>query len=574
MSKTNVAKLKSIFDKHEVDGFIIPSTDEFMNEYVPEQLNRLKFATGFTGSNGVAIITRESNVLFTDSRYLIQAKEELSEDFIILNMYEKASCQIYSKLFTKGLRLGYDPYLHDKANLDYYKKITQEAGAILVEVQNLIDEIWHERPNPDPAEIYRLDVKYAGLTQEEKITQVLQKLGGRAEHLLVCKPDMVCWLLNIRSSDIKYNPLLLSRLILSINGKIQLFVDDYDKRADFELPHTEVYSLAQINAQLEKIKGTVAVVENSTPLGLLKAVKNPVYVEDIVTNLKAIKNPTELRGFRKAHLDDGISMIKALHWLFTQRIANLTEYDVARQIDKFRTDNLHCIGPSFASIVGYKENGAIVHYNPYPKNCKEIGDEGLLLIDSGGQYFNGTTDVTRTVHLGVPKEEEKFWFTKVLKGHIRLAVAVFPHGINGAHLDSLARLDLWQNAYDYGHGTGHGIGHFSSVHEGPQRISRSCTNQVALEDGMVLSNEPGYYEEGKFGIRIENVMIVREFALGYHCFETVTLIPIQGNLINAQMLTQDELAWINGYNADVIKKVGPHLTSDERVWIENYILIA
>lgn len=574
MTSTNIAKLREELAKHTVDGFIIPSSDEFMNEYVPEHLNRLKFATGFTGSNGVAIITKDKCVLFTDSRYLIQAQNELPKDFIILDMYEKSSCKVYSELFTKGSKIAYDPMLHDKSNLGYYRKITSDAGSALVSTHNFVDAIWKDRPSPALSLIYRLDEKYAGLTIQEKIAQVLEKLAARADYLLVCKPDMVCWLLNIRGDDIQYNPLVLSRLLLSKNGDVKLFIEDYDHRADFALPNTTIYQLAEIEPILKSLDTEkIAVVENSTPIGLLSIINHPLVIEDIITNLKAIKNSTELRGFRKAHLVDGIAMVKALHWLFSQNVVNLTEYDLARVIDRARVANTSCLGPSFATIVGYQENGAIIHYNPPPQNSKMIGDKGLILIDSGGQYFSGTTDITRTIHLGTPTEEEKFWFTKVLKGHIRLAQAVFPHGINGSHLDSLARLDLWQNASDYGHGTGHGIGHFSSVHEGPQRVGRAFSNQVPFENSMVLSNEPGYYEEGKFGIRIENVMIVREFSLGYHCFETITLVPIQTNLIEKSMLTEEELEWITSYNEGVIAKIGSHLSPDELKWIKNYSCI-
>ncbi len=573
MSKIILKNLKAQIKSHKLAGFVIPSTDEFQNEYVPSSLNRLRYVTGFTGSNGVAIIGLNKSAFFTDGRYLLQAREQLDKSFQVLDIGAKASCDWFDIGLKKGDRLGYDPMLHSKDNLAYYEKLGKKYGFTMQAVPNLVDKIW-QRDDIKAEHAYQLAIKYAGRSTADKIKQVLSRMDEKATHLLITNPDAICWLLNIRGADIEYTPFLLSFAILRRDGKIDLFTDP--RKVGFKLQAVEVLELDKIYTGLEKLgkdKNTrVQLDAGRAPVKFLhllgdKALLAPNPIE----LLKACKNATEIQGFRKAHELDGLALGRFIYWLY-KNTGSITELEAAQKLLEFREECKQFVYPSFATISAYGSHASIIHYQPSSESDCRIGKSNFYLLDSGGQYYWGTTDVTRTMHLGKPSRRQKHLFTLVLKGHIRLAKAKFPKGTNGAHLDALARSALWQEGLDFAHGTGHGVGHFLSVHEGPHRISKSFASAVALEPGMIVSNEPGYYEDGKLGIRIESLLLVKEAKnRNYLEFETLTLAPIQHSLIDYKMLDKDEAAWLDNYQRKVLAVFGLTLPKAELVWLVKYM---
>lgn len=564
MDQNILTLLKTAITHAKLDGFVIPSTDEFQNEYVPNHLNRLKYITGFTGSNGVAIICQNTCAFFTDGRYLLQAKGQLGADYTVLDMGEKASCDWFNLGLKKGSVIGYDPMLHSKDNLAYYERLGAKYGFTMKPSANLVDTIWkREAGELKPA--FRLDLKYAGLAYDKKCKQVLEKIDTKADGLLITNSDAICWLLNIRGADINYTPFLLSFAILKRDGTLQLFTDPL--KIPFKLPGVTVLPIDDITKSLKK---TLQVDYTKTPIKFLQLLgKKAINARDPIELLKACKNKTEIEGFRQAHKEDGLALTKFLYWLY--KTDKATEIEAGNKLLEFRQASKLFVYPSFATISAYGANASIIHYQASTTSNASIGNNNFYLLDSGGQYYCGTTDVTRTLHLGKPTKAQKRLFTLVLKGHINLAMAKFPKGTTGAHLDALARMPLWQEGLDFAHGTGHGVGHFLSVHEGPQRVSKSFTNAVPLEVGMVLSNEPGFYENGVLGIRIESLLLVKESAsIGYLEFETLTLAPIQNNLIDYNLLDASHIDWIKAYNNKVLSTFKPQLSRAEVAWLRGY----
>ena len=570
MIKENLAALRASFKNLGIDGFIIPSNDEFMNEYVPEHLNRLKFFTSFSGSNGVAIVTNNSAFFFTDGRYLLQASKQLGDSYKILDMYAKSSCEYYKDIFSGVKKLGYDPMLHTKKNLDYYAKIEADHGFTLVPLSaNPIDAMWANKPASPKSKLHSLDTKYAGISSAEKISRVLQSFDLKADAMLLTDLDSICWLLNIRASDVDYNPFPLCYMLLHRSKDITLYIEGPESRIDFTIPNCTFAKLEDAVPHIKSLNLSIQMDYTKVPVAF-SGMHNTIDVKHPIQILKACKNPVEQDGFRRAHFEDGIAIIKTLYKLFN-KYDNSTEFSIGEMLLDERSQRNNFVEPSFASIVGYKENGAIIHYKAEKHTSKTIGKDGLLLIDSGGHYLDGTTDITRTIHLGTPTIHEKEMFTMVLKGHIQLALAKFPIGTTGVHLDILARNALWQAGLNYQHGTGHGVGHFLSVHEGPQSISQNLNNTTPIQEGMVISNEPGFYAEGEFGIRIEALVLVTKSKFdGFLEFETLTLAPIQKNLIDYSMLTQDEIAWLDEYHTRIIDKYQNSITEKELEWLRNY----
>ncbi|MDF3047984.1 MAG: putative peptidase [Candidatus Midichloriaceae bacterium] len=551
MDQSILSSLKSAIENASLDGFIIPSNDEFQNEYVPDHLNRLRYATGFTGSNGVAIITLKKSAFFTDGRYLLQASKQLSKEFTILDVGEKSSCDWFDLGLEKGAVLGYDPMLHTKDNLAYYGKLSSKYGFVLKPVANIVDQIWSRKEEQIKA-AFELNIKYSGKDYLVKFQEVIAKIEDKATHLLLTNSDEVCWLLNIRGADTPYTPFLLSFALLSRNGALQLFTDP--RKVKFTQKNVEVLGLEKIEYIL-KNAACVQVDNAKTPVKFLQILEGrALSAKSPVEQLKACKNPVEVDGFRKAHKLDGIALTKFIKWLEGQEQIN--EVQAAEKLLELRQESDLFVYPSFATISAYGANGSIIHYKPSSEQNAQIGKDNFYLLDSGGQYYCGTTDVTRTLHLGKPTAEQKRLFTLVLKGHIDLAKAKFSKGTTGVHLDALARAPLWQEGLDFAHSTGHGVGHFLSVHEGPQRIGKGLSGAVALEPGMIVSNEPGYYEDGKFGIRIESLMLVKESThKNFLEFETLTMVPIQENLIDYGMLDNAQLEWLKNYHTTVEKLV-------------------
>ncbi|MBA8667219.1 aminopeptidase P family protein [Holosporaceae bacterium 'Namur'] len=567
-----ILNLRALFPTYNIDGYIIPSSDEFNNEYLPKHLKRLKWLTGFTGSNGLCIITDKFKAFFTDGRYLIQAETELGDDYQIFNMTNED----YTKFFTliEGSKLGFDPNLLTKSAYDHYCSLAKKLNIELILLtKNLIDEIWLDKPLPKKSNIIELGLEFVGLSREEKIKQVLENFSGCADYLLLISLDSICWLLNIRADDISYTPFLLSYLIMDKEGNLELFLDQNNQ--DFQLKNVKVRTFKELKPYYLKLVNSnkkIALDLTSCSYWFFANAKREqiMSVSDPCQMLKACKNKVEIKGFRDGHIEDGTALCKFLFWL-EQNIDNgINEVSAAKKLLELRKERKYFQYPSFGSISAFKQNGAIIHYHPTPRTCLKLTRGGLYLIDSGGQYLNCTTDVTRITCFGEASQEQTTNFTLVLKGFITLSKAVFPVSATGLQLDALARYPLWQHGLNYPHGTGHGVGHFLSVHEKPNNISPAKHSYVALKPGMITSIEPGFYKQGEYGIRIENLALVKESEYpGFLEFESLTLAPIESKLINVNLLDEGEKTWLNHYHEKVYNNIAPHLNQEEKKWLKD-----
>lgn len=544
-----LALLRTQFAKHKVDAFVVPSADEFQGEYLPAAARRLEFLTGFTGSNGMAIVAKNKAAFFTDGRYTLQANVQVPKEYAKYNMAEKSAAEWASQL--KGV-IGFDPKLFTVRQYRTWEK----QGVALKPVPNLVDAIWKNRPAYPADAAFAYPIKYAGETSEAKIKRVLKNLD--ADALFIAAPDSLCWLLNIRGDDIPHTPFLNANALLYKTGKIELFVDAH------KIPKGLLGKNVTIAAVPKEIKGVVQVDPAQTSVWWSKQFKKTVEATDPIQLLKACKNKTEIAGITNAHIRDGAALTQFLCWLDSNWKTH-TEMSVTEKLQTFRAAQPLFRDLSFGTIAGMGANGAIVHYHATPETNKKLV-QGLFLLDSGGQYWDGTTDVTRTIALDMPTAEQKADFTRVLKGHIALAQAVFPRGTAGIELDALARMPMWKAGKDYDHGTGHGVGCYLSVHEGPQGISRR--NTTPLQVGMILSNEPGFYKAGEYGIRIENLVLVKEKDKKFLCFETLTLAPIDRRLIDKNLLNLEEINWFNNYHARVLKTLTPLVDNKTKKWLK------
>ena len=549
MNNSLIYLLRNKLKECKLDGFLIPSTDEFQSEYVPNYLNRLKFITGFSGSNGAALITLNEAIFFTDGRYLLQAEEELGKIFEIRNI---------STLVTLSIKenIGYDPKLYTDSSLKKLQSIN------LVACENLVDLIWQNKPNKKNSQIFEYPLKFSGETSIKKIDNLLKHLeNNQLDSIIITDPTSICWLLNIMAHDVEYNPILLSYLILHNNGTIELFSNSQVKATNLTN-----YSLDELSLRLELIRNNkVQLDPSSASVWICSHLNETIFAEDPCLLAKACKNKIEIKQAKKTHIVDGVAICKLLYWLEKNQ-SNQSEISVAEKLLNFRKEHNHFIYPSFPTIAGFSKHGAIIHYNANEQTNLQLEKNGLLLLDSGGQYFGATTDITRVVAIGKATHEQKHNFTLVLKGHIALARAKFPIGTNGSELDILARQYLWQEEKNYAHGTGHGVGTCLGVHEGPQRIGKMST--CTLKPGMILSNEPGYYKNGEYGIRIENLMLVIENKNNFLSMETLTLAPIERNLILSKMLSSDEKLWLNSYHQKVYNKISSTLKQNEKEWLK------
>ena len=536
-----LVKLKELIKNKNIDGFIIPSCDEFQSEYVPEYANRLKYITGFTGSNGIALITKEKNYLFTDGRYLLQAEKEIDPSFSIQNI-SNFSCE--------G-KIGFDQKLHIK--------LPKNNNAQFIECENLIDLIWTEKQRPEISKIFNYPLKYAGSSSLEKKKSLQEYLSNNnLDAIIISKPENSCWLLNLRAHDIEYNPILICYTIFYRDGKTEIFAN-----------HPNFLSFDSFPLSLEKLRDKkVQLDDQSASIWLKSHFKDPILKEDPIYLAKAIKNKTEMNQARKVHILDGIAYCKMLYWLDKNyKKTSISEMDVIEKLYLFKKEFKNFIYPSFATICGFNSNAAIIHYKASEQTNKIITDNSFLLLDSGSQYFGGTTDITRTISLGKLTKEQKLNYTLVLKGHIALAKAIFPYGTSGSNLDFLARQFLYNYGKNYPHGTGHGVGNCLSVHEAPQRINSE--NKVPLKPGMILSNEPGFYQANEYGIRIENLILVKERDKRFLYFETLTLAPIDTKPIIKSLLNKDEIDWINNYLNKVFNSLNHYLDQNTRAWLKD-----
>jgi Xaa-Pro aminopeptidase len=578
-------RLRQALARDELSGFLLPRADEFQNEYVAPDAEQLLWLTGFSGSWGTAAVLMDKAALFIDGRYTLQAAAQVDGSaYEIINV---ADCSITAWLkanLKSGDRLGYDPRLHTVAQVDELKTSVESVGAQLVPVEpNPLAGLWTDRPVSPPRPVELQPIAFAGVESRDKIAAIQEHLREKSRDAVVIAPlDSIAWLFNIRGRDLPHTPFVQSYAIVPAEGRAQLFLDS--RKLDAET--------RQVLSGVAEIAELAAVSENLTALGRRKAKVeiDPARVSQWTANRltesgaviarerdpcvlpKARKNSAEIAGARAAHLRDGAVFVRYLAWLDANAVSGgLDEIGAAMKLEEFRRASPELREISFDTIAGAGPNGAIVHYRPSRSTNRKIETGSLFLIDSGAQYQDGTTDITRTVAIGEPTPEMRRHYTLVLKGHIAVATVRFPKGTRGTHLDALARRALWQCGLDYDHGTGHGVGSFLSVHEGPQNIARreSCE----LEPGMIVSNEPGFYREGHYGIRIENLILVTEpdtIAGGDRAmmgFETLTFAPFDSQLIDARLLTQEEADWVDAYHRTVLAKLGEGLDEAARSWL-------
>jgi Xaa-Pro aminopeptidase len=580
---TRVAALRAELERLGLDGFVIPRADQHQNEYVSSSEERLAWLSGFSGSAGLAIVLKDRAAIFVDGRYALAVNDQV--DVAIFKpeaLAPSSAAKWLEENLSQGSRLGYDPWLHTPGQVERFDKAAQAAGAKLVAVEpNPIDAIWIDRPPPPLGKIVLHARKLAGETAAKKLKRVVTALAGR-DALLVSDPHAVAWAFNIRGKDVSHTPLPLAYALILKEGRPRLYVDprklDDGVRAKLAAI-ADLQDPPRLQSDLEDLgkNGKRVLFDCVTaPAKLTEIVSTTGGICDIeadpIALMKARKNTAELAGARQAQARDGVAIARFLHWFSVHApTGKLSEIDAARALESFRRETGKLKDLSFPSIAAAGPNAAIPHYRVTVKTDRKIG-KGIFLIDSGGQYEDGTTDITRTVAVGRPTAEMRDRFTRVLKGHIAIARAVFPSGTSGAQLDALARLPLWRAGLDFDHGTGHGVGSYLSVHEGPQRISK--LGSAVLEQGMILSDEPGYYQAGHWGIRIENLVVVeprdilgaeREM-LG---FETITLAPIDLALIDHKLLDAEELAWLNAYHARVRAEISPLVELDVRRWLSD-----
>jgi Xaa-Pro aminopeptidase len=580
-----LAALRAELKNNKLQGFIVPRQDEFQGEYVAAYAERLKWLTGFAGSWGMAIVTEKKAAIFVDGRYTIQVREQVNvKEFTPQHLVDEPPTKWIESNLKKNDRLGFDPWLITASEAKRLAAACAKVGAKLVPVtKNLIDQIWSEQPSRPQNPLSVQPLQFAGRSVADKLKDMAMELSkAKATAAVLAEPSSVSWVLNLRGSDVPYTPVVLAYAIIHAKGKAEIFVDAMrlpeDVRAHLKAS-TIIRQPNELDASLKKLgskKSTVLIDASSAPekIRSVLAASGAVIKEDIdpCTMPKARKNKVEQEGARSSQRRDGVALSKFLHWLSVEAPhGTLTEATAAEKLTAFRKDTGVLMDLSFSTISASGPNAAIPHYHVDPENCRAINNNEIYLIDSGGQYQDGTTDVTRTVIIGQPTDEMRDRFTRVLKGMIGISMVVFPKGTTGANIDVLARASLWKAGLDFDHGTGHGVGSYLSVHEGPARISKN--NYVTLQPGMILSNEPGFYKQGEYGIRIENLLVVKEPTdieggeRAMLSFETLTFAPIDRNLIDARLLTRDELQWLDAYHARVLKDVGSFMTGDALAWI-------
>lgn len=578
-------KLREIMKKENIDYYVVPSGDFHQSEYVAEHFKSRAYITGFTGSAGTALIGKDNGILWTDGRYFIQAEQQLKDSGIELYKMRIPGWPTLPEWLMENMKsgetLGFDGRLFSINEYKQFKNIKNKKNINIVMDKDLIKDIWSDKPELPKEKIFLHDVKYCGKSANDKIKEVrveMKKLGG--DSYIISSLDDIAWLYNIRGNDVKNTPVALAYAMIS-EEKATLYIDknkilnEDEKRLNEEGINVEDYN--KIFEDTKKIKGSVIVDCNKVSGYIYTLINDDLEVieeENITTKLKAIKNDTEIDSLRKCQIKDGVAMVRFLKWL-KENVGKetITEVTVADKLLEFRSKGELFVEESFGTIAGYKDHAAMMHYSATKESAYELKPEGILLVDSGGQYLDGTTDITRSFILGKLTDEEKKDFTLVLKSHINLMKAKFLKGTTGSNLDILARTALWEEGIDYKCGTGHGVGFFLSVHEGPQSI-RPLPNIVALEPGMILTNEPGVYKEGKHGIRTENIMLVTEDITTdeggeFYKFEVMSYCPIDIDGIDKSLLTEVERNWLNSYHAETYNKLSPYLNEEEKSFLKD-----
>ena len=579
-----LSALRSAMRDHGLDALIIPSNDAHQSEYVADHWKSREWISGFTGSAGTVVVTMEKAGLWTDSRYFLQAEQELAGTEIKLhkpkNRFASEYADWLSEQLPSGSTVGIDGNVCSLAHYESYEKKIKEKGIKLSASQDLIDLIWQDRKPIPLNKIFEHDVTYAGKSRQEKIDDILSEMKENdVDHHLITTLDDIAWILNIRGNDVEFNPVAVAYLLISTDGTT-LFIDSSKVDDDlYNILKTDGVQIMPYTKIVEKLntlpeEDTLLLDPNTCSITLSKAINCKKERGDTISQLmKALKNETELNHTKNVMAKDGAAIANTFYWLeqSLKKGEKVTEADFADKLAENRAKMDGYQGESFPAIIGYNGNGAIIHYRPMHGSCAEIKPEGILLADSGGQYLDGTTDITRTIALGTPTKEEKRNFTLVLQGNIALTKAKFPKGTKGAQLDILARKPLWDHGLNYGHGTGHGVGFFLNVHEGPQGFANlnSARGRAIFEEGMITSNEPGFYKEGAYGIRIENLIAtVPSDHEDFLEFETLTLYPMDIKLIDETIFGKSEKAWLNKYHYEVLQKVGPLLEGDVKSWFE------
>ena len=581
MNNIKIKKIQNKLKEKNINTLIINRTDEFLNEYISADSERLLWATDFSGSAGRAIVSQNAATLFVDGRYTFQAKEQIDTSQISIEHLNDFSEKL-SGNFIKNECIAIDPRLHSiEETLKYVDLSVKSETKLYFTEDNLIDELWDNKPIRNYGLVFDHPTNFAGIESSEKLENLIETLDqNNLGAYFLSSLDSIAWLLNLRGSDILNTPLAFAFLLISLDDKPVLYV-----KIDMVEPVLKARLAKYINIEpIEKIKEVFNDLKHQTKIGFdfknssyffydLAIKKNcvPSHLENPCLIPKASKNAVELEGARKAHIRDGVSVTKFLYWLKNhQNIENENEISVADKLFSFRNSNdlFHSI--SFDTISAIGKNAALPHYRYDKNNPIPLKKNTIYLFDSGGQYYDGTTDITRTVILGKPTKEQKEMFTRVLKGHICLSTHTFPKKTKGTDIDYLARASLQEIGCDYDHGTGHGIGSFLSVHEAPQRISKkNMFPSVDLLPGMILSNEPGFYKEGEYGIRIENILIVKEENENLFNFENISWAPIDKDLIESSLLNSNDLKWLNNYHQTVFDKLSPFLTAEEKLWLQN-----
>ena len=580
-----IEQLRKLMKEKNIDAYVIPSADAHQSEYPTEHFKSRAWVSGFTGSAGTVAVTMSRAVLFTDGRYFLQAEEQLEGTDVELFKMGESGVPTLEEFLKEQLNeeetLGFDGKLFSNLEVDKIKSALNSKNISLSTEFDLIDELWTDRPELPSGEIFVHNIEFAGKSISEKLELIRTEMDEKgADYYLLSALDAVAWTLNIRGSDIPYNPVVISYAIIG-QKDVRIFIDDAKLNDDtteyLKNNNIEICGYNSIEKALKSIKIDESIYFdqskisewcfNSIPISVKK-----ISGEDIVENLKAIKNEIEIENFKNSQQRDGVAMVKFLHWLDKNiGTMEITEISASDKLEELRREGDNYVSLSFETISGYKDHAAIVHYSATKDTEYKLENKGMLLLDSGAQYLDGTTDITRTIVLGEITDEEKRDFTLVLKGHIALSKAKFTYGTTGTQLDILARMPLLEDGKNFRHGTGHGIGFLLSVHEGPHRIS-PVYSKVKLESGMLVTNEPGFYKDGEYGIRTENIMLVREDCENeygdFMKFETTTLCPIDLRGIEKELLNDGELKWLNDYHSDVYRSLRIHLNKQEQEWLK------
>ncbi|BDX39476.1 Xaa-Pro aminopeptidase [Tenuifilaceae bacterium CYCD] len=580
-----IKQLRQQMKKKDINAYLIPHSDPHISEYIPDYWKAREWASGFNGSAGTLVVTTEKAALWTDSRYFLQAEQQLDGSGIELcklGLPETPDITAWLSMnLKKGSTIGFDGLVLSLSSARAYMEGFKKKGFGCNPSLDLVSKLWTDRPNLPLNKAFAHELEFSKISVSEKLGAIRKALMVRdATAYLMCALDEICWTFNIRGSDISYNPVVTSYAYIDDDSAI-LFIDkdkiDSNIEGWLEGEGVTIKDYSKIFKFLSKLgkKDSIIIDPAKTNFSLYAQIPEKAKIIEslgLATEIKSRKYPSEIEGIKLAMVQDGVAMVEFLYWL-EKNVGKIemTELSIGDKLFEFRSKRQHFISESFNSIVGYKDHGAIVHYSASPETNYRVEKDGFLLVDSGGQYLNGTTDITRTVHMGTPSKEEMIDYTLVLKGMIRLALAKFPAGTRGSQLDTLARMALWNNNLNYGHGTGHGVGYFLNVHEGPQQIRPD--NHLPIENGMLISNEPGLYRSGLHGIRIENLIVCTDDETnGYGRFlkfDTLTLCPIYTNTVDVNMLWLDEKEWLNNYHRMVYEKLSPHLDAEHHNWLKD-----